>query len=305
MKNRILTIVLLLSSAVLLLIPSVQAGNATVTVTPSNLNGWVLAPYGSDVPIEFVSGIASIGSGSIQFGPLSPLDPNNKFIMYAPYLGSATDFLGISYDFYVGSLNASHFYLNIYTDDGNPATTNWYDCRFDYVPTGALGWNTFNVTGTTAPTVVTAKGGAVCPATFGGLIGSDTIFRVAINGGQSNATDPNLTGGFDNIIIATNTDTTTYDFEPPSAEELAGNIIAYINQLNSDGVLNKGQTNALTNKVENALKKLDKGQTAEAINKLNELIVQANDLASDGVLSPEQVQQLTDLTNLLIAAISS
>jgi hypothetical protein len=204
---------------------------APVTVTSGNTQGWRIIPDGT-VPIIWSDSLASTGTGSIQFGPISGADPANKFIMEAPYIGLASSF-GISYDYFVGTLNASHFYLNIYIDDGDPATNNWFDCRYDFVPSGPSGnWNTFSITGATIPTNVTARNGATCDPTLGTLGANYNIFNVAINGGQSNATDAGLEGAFDNVIITTATGTDTYDFEPISPDGVAEIVIPAVPSLN-------------------------------------------------------------------------
>src|SRR5690606_2178924 len=142
----------------------------------------------------------------------------NKFIMEAYNLGPASSFVSISYDFFARpSFDAVQFYLNIYIDDGNPVTNNWYDCRYDFVPTGSAGiWNTFSVSGPTTPTNVTARNGATCGATLSTFAANNNIFKVAINGGDSSISDADLEGAFDNVIITTANGTDTYDFEPTS-----------------------------------------------------------------------------------------
>lgn len=216
MQNKVLPSFGILMVAVLLLLLGNIVYAANLRVSPSSLQGWTIAPDGT-VPVTFGSDYASTGTGSLQFGPISGANPANKFIMFTPYSGPTAGF-GISYDFYVGSLSANHFYMNIYVDDGNAGTPNWYDCRYDYVPSGAVGsWNTFNVTGATIPTNVTAQGGATCSATLGGLAANNNIMYIAINGGQSTAADAGLFGAFDNIVITTSGGTDVYDFEPTNA----------------------------------------------------------------------------------------
>lgn len=211
MHTRKLSYTILIILIFSLLVGVIQA--ATLTVTPVNTQGWAIIPDGT-VPITWSTSIASTGTGSLQFGPISGANPANKFILFTPYAGPTAGF-GISYDFYVGSLSANHFYMNIYIDDGNAGTANWYDCRYDYVPTGAVGsWNTFNMTGATVPTNVTAQGGATCAATLGGLAANNNIMFIAINGGDSSAADAGLFGAFDNIVITTSGGTDVYDFEP-------------------------------------------------------------------------------------------
>jgi FIMAH domain len=312
MNKRFFALILLASFSVLLLLASFTVlASTTVTVTPSNLNGWAIAPDGT-VPVNFTTSTATIGSGSLQFGPIDGGVGANKFIMAAPASGMLlSDFSSFSYDFLVSALNASHFYINVYVDssaNGLGTTASWYDCRYDYVPSGALGvWNTAGFNSGYTGWVNIANPLGSCPSSLSANAAGSVIMFLVVNGGQSNSSDAGLAGGFDNIIITTSSGATIYDFEPdiPTVAEAADDLIAYINQLNAEGAINNGQTNALIRKVENALAKVGRGQVSAAINQLNALINQANDLASEGVLTAAQAQELIDLTNQLIASINA
>lgn len=84
-----------------------------------------------------------------------------------------------------------------------------------------------------------------------------------------------------------------------SIEDLRADVQA----LKDAGALNKGQANGIDNKLESAIKKLNQGNPAEAIVKLNEFITQANNFVTDGVLTAAQGQALIDAANRIIAAI--
>lgn len=207
---------------------SVAAASTTVIVKPSNLAGWQIIPDGT-VPHGFVAGPASIGSGSLQFGPIDGGIGANKFIMLPPYAGLVSDLTSFSYDFYIdpasagGAGAASHFYVNVYVDDASngigffgPGTSSsgFYDCRYDSVPpTGAVGgWTTHAFNQTSTWTNIANRTGT-CPSTLGQVTSLSTVRFIAVNGGQSTASDAGLMGGFDNVVITTTTDATTYDFE--------------------------------------------------------------------------------------------
>ena len=206
----------------------VLATGTTRVVSPSNLQGWQIIPDGS-VPYAFVAGPASIGSGSLQFGPIDGTVAANKFIMYSPYAGAVSALTSFSYDFYIdpasagGAGGAGQFYANVYVDDsangigffGAGLTSNgFYDCRYDSVPTtGAVGgWTTNGFNQTSTWTNVGDRTGS-CPATLTSLPAASRVIFISLNGGDSSSSDAGLKGGYDRVVIATTTDSTTYDFE--------------------------------------------------------------------------------------------
>ena len=73
----------------------------------------------------------------------------------------------------------------------------------------------------------------------------------------------------------------------------------------TDRLLNTGQGQGLTNKLNSASKQLEKGNTAAALNKLNEFIAQVIDFASDGILTPQQAEPLFNAANDTIDLINS
>lgn len=211
---------------------SVLATSTTIVVSPSNLAEWEIIPDGT-VPYSFVAGPASIGSGSLQFGPIvggvTAGDGANKFIMFPPYAGLVSDLSSFSYDFYIdpassgGAGAAAHFYVNVYVDDasndigffGSGATsTGFYDCRYDSVPpTGAVGsWTTHSFNQTSTWTNIADRTGT-CPSTLGAVTPLSTVRFMSVNGGDSSSSDAGLKGGYDRVVISTTADVTTYDFE--------------------------------------------------------------------------------------------
>lgn len=71
-----------------------------------------------------------------------------------------------------------------------------------------------------------------------------------------------------------------------------------------DGVLNSGQANALTVKLQNAKNRFDEGKITAALNLLNAFINQVSDFIQNGLLSPAQGQSLIDQANDLITLIT-
>jgi hypothetical protein len=84
----------------------------------------------------------------------------------------------------------------------------------------------------------------------------------------------------------------------------AGELTGAVNTLLEAGVVNGGQANALTRKINQALDLVAKGKAADAIVVLQGLIQQVNDLASiDGVLSPPQAQSLIAWAQYMIGSL--
>ena len=92
--------------------------------------------------------------------------------------------------------------------------------------------------------------------------------------------------------------------EPLTPEEQLDELKGVITDLKGDGVLNRGQANSMTKKVDNALKKIGQGKTKPAINMLNALINQINDFVLEGKLTPEQAEPLLDLAQGAIDGLS-
>ena len=211
---------------------SAFAADTTVVVTPSALNGWTVAPDGT-VPWAFDNRAASLGAGSLGFGPIDGAAGANKFVLYAPYSGLSSDLTGFSYDFYVdpsspgGAADGQHFYANVYVDDftngigtfgPDAAPGGWYDCRYDSVPAEGEdgGWTTHSMDDTSWTNIADRRDGA-CPATLGELALGSTVKFIALNGGQSTSSDAGLKGAYDNVVVTTSSDKTTYNFEPANA----------------------------------------------------------------------------------------
>jgi len=205
-----------LAMPVLAFAPIVSA-DTTVVVTPSNNQGWVFNGDPTNAtPYEFNEDQSSIGEGSLYVLPIGT-NPLHKFIAAKTIGVQVADFDSVSYDFLIAgngdATDANQFYLNVYTN--LPGSTTFYDCRFDYVPTtgSTTNFTTASVSATGTPTNVASRGGAVCPATLAEMVEGSTVKFIALNVGDTSASDTGLAGYLDNVVVATNADTTTYDFE--------------------------------------------------------------------------------------------
>ena len=78
-----------------------------------------------------------------------------------------------------------------------------------------------------------------------------------------------------------------------------------IEELVNQGVLNKGQGNALTVKLDQALKQWTSGKPKQAINAMNAFINQVNSLYTEGVLPQEVAEGLVKDAEIIIAAIEA
>lgn len=86
-------------------------------------------------------------------------------------------------------------------------------------------------------------------------------------------------------------------------ESGASQLQVLVDQLVADGQLNGGNANALSVKLAAAAAQLDGGNNRVAINLLNSLLHQLDDLVSEGQLSSAAAQPLRDATEAMIASI--
>jgi hypothetical protein len=206
-----------------------QAPNTVVvygdTAAGENQPGWLFnRDTSTATPFEFSTDQASIGSGSLYVKPIGGANPNDKFIA-ENFLAKPVDQLNsIAYDFLIGAggsaADANEFYLNVYANIDD--TSNYYDCRFDYVT--AAGSTADFTTATFAPTDTPAhvqKRGtriASCPATLAGMPAGSYVRAFAVNVGDKTASDAGLDGYLDKVVVDAVGEKTTYDFEPDTAK---------------------------------------------------------------------------------------
>jgi hypothetical protein len=179
----------------------------------------------TDTPFEFNTDAASIGTGSLYVLPIGTTSAD-KFIAENFLNTAIADVNSISYDFMIGSTSAStteeQFYMNVYANFGTSTDTKFYDCRYDVVPT--TGSTTEFTTVTFDPTLaypVTQSGTSpfTCPSIPADMdivdtSSSSTIRAIALNVGDTSATDAGLSGYLDNVVTDLAAEVTTYDFEP-------------------------------------------------------------------------------------------
>lgn len=225
--------------------------------------GWMFnRDLSNATPIEFNSDEAVLGNGSLYVEPLSST-PAHKFIGELFSYTEIQDINSASYDFKIGAggdaSDENEFYLNIYANFGETTVGNYYDCKYDVVPT--VGSTTDWTTVTFDPTMsypVTTRGSSpyTCPnvpADMDVLSLNSRVRMFAINLGDTSANDVGLDGYFDNFVLDTNTQKTVYDFEPdvdkpvvgfvnPSVEDQAFSGDAMISFEASDNNLLNGMT---------------------------------------------------------------
>jgi uncharacterized delta-60 repeat protein len=88
-------------------------------------------------------------------------------------------------------------------------------------------------------------------------------------------------------------------------EQAIDDIIAQVDELHDDGLLNGGNTNALMTKLDGAAAKLSKDQYNAAINKIQSFINQVSDWMSSGKLTSTIGQSLIASANDVIASIQA
>ena len=123
---------------------------------------------------------------------------------------------------------------------------------------------------------------------FAGLP-EDHVFDLAF-GGQTYVMQITYQGGDGNDVVLTVVDPLQ-------------NLINFIDILNDEGVLNNGNANALTSKLENALTSLDKGNLTPGVNQLNAFGNQVEALRNSGTLTDEQADDLIEKVDAFVASL--
>ena len=90
-----------------------------------------------------------------------------------------------------------------------------------------------------------------------------------------------------------------------SHEQAIVNLQTNLEGLKAAGVLNNGQVNSLSKKLDNALRNLDKNKPDKAIEQLTNFTTQVNELIADGVLTNEEGQPLIASAERISAAIAA
>lgn len=210
----------------------VVSGN---TSAGENQPGWLFnRDTSTQTPYEFNHAQHSVGFGSLFVPPITnSLNGNNdKFIAENFLLTPIANITGITYDFRLGSgvgvSNAAHFYMNVYANFGESSPTKFYDCRYNVVPStgsdGAFTTVTFDpaqsypvTTRTGAPGTASPHACPPSPSDMDDLSTGSTIRVIALNVGDTSASDLSVSGYFDNVVVNTVGGSTVSDFEPAYA----------------------------------------------------------------------------------------
>lgn len=194
------------------------------TAMAENEPGWLFnRDVSTSTPYEFVAGNASIGSGSLYVMPIGAT-PSNKFVGENFLNAKMADVDSISYDFKIGAggstSDANQFYMNVYANFGESDDLKYYDCRYNIVPTtGSLTSFTTVMFDPTQAYPVTQRNSSphtcpVIPANMDLVSPGSNIRMFALNVGDTSASDVDLDGYLDNVVVVQDGETTTYDFEP-------------------------------------------------------------------------------------------
>ncbi|MDQ3076263.1 MAG: hypothetical protein M3Q34_04000 [bacterium] len=193
-----------------------------------NMPGWLFnRDLANATPIAFQAGSASIGSGSLYVQPISSTDAPRKFIAENFINAPIADVDSISYDFKIGAgglaTQEEQFYMNVYANFGVSDNLEYYDCKYDVVPTvGSVAGYTTVTFDPTMAYPVTTRGGATpspfaCPAIPADMnlqSARSNIRAFALNLGDTSLSDANLDGYFDNVVVKMASSITTFDFDP-------------------------------------------------------------------------------------------
>lgn len=179
---------------------------------------WFNRDTSTDTPYMFVNNKKSLGDGSIYVPPISS-NPSDKFIAENFVQMPVEELESISYDFLIAGngtpADASDFYLNVYVNIDRSG--NYYDCRFDYVPSTGSTSNfttaSFNATDTPSDVRLRGTRTPACPATLAEMPAGSYVRMYSVTLGQSTVSDQGLAGYFDKVVVNTVNDDTTYDFE--------------------------------------------------------------------------------------------
>lgn len=197
------------------------------TASGENQPGWLFnRDISTSTPFEFNTDESSIGVGSLYVEPIGA-NAADKFIAENFLNTPIADVNSITYDFLIGTggtaADANQFYLNVYANFGVSDDFKFYDCRYNIVPTvGSVAGFTTVTFDPTLAYPVTTRGGAnaspfTCPAVPADmdlLSPGSNIRAFAINVGDTSTSDTGLDGYLDNVVVDTDSDVTTYDFEP-------------------------------------------------------------------------------------------
>lgn len=196
------------------------------TAAGENQPGWLFnRDVSTSTPYVFNTDQSSIGSGSLYVAPIGA-NPADKFVAENFINTAIADVNSISYDFRIGSggldTQEEQFYMNVYANFGVSPDDKFYDCRYNVVPTvgSTSGFTTVTFDPTQAYPVATRTGASAspftCPAVpadMDSLSAGSNIRMFALNVGDTSASDLGVDGYLDKVVVDTDSDVVTYDFE--------------------------------------------------------------------------------------------
>ncbi len=194
------------------------------TSAGENIPGWMFnRDTSTDTPFAFDNTTFSIGTGSLHILPIGA-NPADKMVAENFINAPISTVNGITYDFKIGAGGDANddeqFYMNVYANFGVSDDLKYYDCRYDVVPTiGSTGNFTTVSFDPTQAYPVTTRGSSpfACPPVPADmdLSSAGSNFRMfALNVGDTSASDSDLDGFLDKVVVSTDSLITTYDFEP-------------------------------------------------------------------------------------------
>lgn len=227
-KNKFAVAFSAVVMSLMLVAPAIADSTVVVmgdTSAGENQPGWMFnRDVTTSTPYEFNTDEASIGDGSLYVMPIGAT-ASNKLIAENFVRTDMGDINSITYDFMMGAGaeagDYAHFYMNVYANYATSLENKFYDCRYNIVPTSGSSatWSTVTFDPALEYPVTTRGDSPVqpCPDSPADM-GPDAFVRVfAINVGDTSASDQGLDGYLDNVVVNTDTEVTTYDFEPMMA----------------------------------------------------------------------------------------
>ncbi len=222
-RTWIIAVVVLAAAAVAILsYQAAASGVVTVsgnTASAENQPGWMFnRAVPNPTPYEFNLTTHTLGLGALYVGPAA--NAADVFIAELfPGQPLVSDFTSFSYDFMIGAggdeSDLNQISVSVYANID--ASTNNYDCRFDYSPVSG-GNNSFTkhvVYPGIAPMSV-IKGSdrlGECPQTLDAMPEGSHIRVIALTLGNTGTDDTGLDAYFDNVELVVGSDATTYNFE--------------------------------------------------------------------------------------------
>lgn len=222
-RTWIIAVVVLAAAAVAILsYRAAASGVVTVsgdTASAENQPGWMFnRSVANPTPYEFNLTAHTLGLGALYVGPAA--NASDVFIAELfPGQPLVSDFSSFSYDFMIGTggseSDIDQIVVSVFTNID--ASTNSFDCRFDYSPVsgGTASFEKHTVYPGIAPSAVVKGSDRLgdCPQTLDGMPEGSHIRVIALTVGNTGTDDSGLDVYFDNAEYATAEGATTYNFE--------------------------------------------------------------------------------------------